>query len=502
MELLLGIDIGTSACKVSLTRRDGKIISDASETYAVYYPKAGYAEQDPDEWWKAVCSSVKRCIEASGCSPSDIAGIGIDGQSWSAIPVDRDGNVLTRTPIWMDHRSETQCEDIRRRVGEDVLFGLCGNPLTSPYTTGKILWFRDEMPDVYAHTYKILQSNSFIAYRLTGVLSHDVSQGYGIHGFDMKKGVWNEDVLQKIGIPSGVLPDLYSCHSIIGRVTEKAAGECGLISGIPVVAGGVDSACAALGSGALNNGETQEQGGQSGGMSVSTDEFRSDPRLILCSHVVPGKWLLQGGTTGGGGVMRWITREFAAYEREHSAEIGKGAMAQLDDMAAGVSAGSDGLVFLPYMAGERTPIWDSKAKGVFYGMDFSKTKGHFVRAAMEGVAFSLRHNLETAESAGASVSLLRATGGSANSRLWTQMKADITGKPITVPGSDNSTNLGAALLAGVGVGLYNSFDEAVSEAVRVTRRHDPDPAVKEAYDKNYGIYLELYEKLKDTMHKD
>ena len=501
MELLLGIDIGTSACKISLTRRDGTVVTDASEPYGVYYPEPYFVEQDADEWWEAVCRGVRKCIDKSGCKPTDVVGIGIDGQSWSAIPIDRDGNVLARTPIWMDHRSERQCERLSREIGEDEIFSLCGNPLTSPYTTGKILWFRENMPDVFSHTYKILQSNAFIAYRLTGVTSHDVSQGYGIHGFDMRRMEWNSDMLSRMEIPVSILPDLYPCHGVIGKVTESAAKLCGLAAGIPVVAGGVDSAAAALGAGALHGGETQEQGGQSGGMSVCSDEYASDPRLILCAHVVPGKWLLQGGTTGGGGVMRWITQEFAAYEREHEAEVGKGAMAQLDDLAAVVSPGSDGLVFLPYMAGERTPIWDAKAKGVFYGMDFSKTRGHFLRAAMEGVAFSLRHNLDVAESAGATVSLMAATGGCANSRLWTQIKADVTGKPITVPGSDNSTNLGAAMLAGVGIGMYRDFEDAVASTVRVTRRHDPDPSVKTAYDKNYEIYLELYEKLRDTMQK-
>jgi len=217
--------------------------------------------------------------------------------------------------------------------------------------------------------------------------------------------------------------------------------------------------------------------------------------------VVPDRWLLQGGSTGGGGVMRWLERELADYEREVAGKSGKSSLDQFNEIAAKVAAGSDGLVFLPYMSGERTPIWDPNAKGVYYGLDFSKTKGHLVRAAMEGVAFSLKHNLAVAESAGASAEVLRAMGGSANSLLWTQIKADVTGKPIIVPDSDMATTLGTAILAGVGVGLYDSFQHAVDTTVTIRREHIPDKTVKDVYEYNYEVYLELYQNLKSLMQR-
>ena len=236
-------------------------------------------------------------------------------------------------------------------------------------------------------------------------------------------------------------------------------------------------------------------------MSICIDEYKADPRLILGYHVIPGKWLLQGGTTGGGGVMRWFEREFADYERMMKEQTGASSLNQLNEIAEKINPGSDGVVFLPYMSGERSPIWNPYAKGVFYGLDFAKTKGHMVRACMEGVAFSLRHNLEVAEAAGANAEVLRAMGGSANSLLWTQIKSDITGKPIVVPASDTATTLGAALLAGVGVGLYKDYDEAVSITVKETRRHEPNPENKEVYDKTYETYLELYKSLAHMMTK-
>lgn len=496
---LLGIDIGTSACKVAIFEKSGNVVAAANGDYPVYYPREGWAEQNPEEWWSAVCSAVKKAIRKAGIVPDEIAGIGIDGQSWSAIAMDKDGNVLTNTPIWMDTRAQSICDRLNEEIGADKIFEVSGNSLQPSYTTAKILWYKENMPEVYEKIDKILQSNSFIAYKLTGVMSQDVSQGYGLHCFDMRRAVWDEDMCRRLGIPMGFLPEICDCDHIVGTVTEKAAEEAGLAAGIPVVAGGLDAACGTLGAGVIHPGETQEQGGQAGGMSICTDTYKADPSLILGFHVVPGQWLLQGGTTGGGGVMRWFEREFADFERSRKEETGKSSLDQLNQIAQEVPAGSEGVVFLPYMSGERSPIWNPYAKGVFYGLDFSKTKGHMVRACMEGVAFSLRHNLEVAEKAGAQVKVLRAMGGSANSLLWTQIKADITGKDVVVPASDTASTLGAAILAGVGVGFYKDYEEAVSLTVKETRRHQPDPSRKEVYDKAYRTYRELYDSLKHMM---
>ena len=500
-EYLLGIDIGTSACKIAVFAKDGTVKATGTGDYQIYYPHPGWAEQNPEEWWEAVCDAIPRVLVKGNISPEEIKGIGIDGQSWSAIAVDKDGNVLTNTPIWMDTRATDICEEFNEKIGKDKIFELCGNSLQPSYTTAKIIWYQRNLPEVYAKTYKILQSNSYIAYKLTGVMTQDLSQGYGLHCFDMKKGCWDEEMCRRLGIPMEFLPEICECDHVIGEVNEKAAKESGLAEGTPVVAGGLDAACGTLGAGVIHSGETQEQGGQAGGMSICTDQYRADERLILGFHVVPDCWLLQGGTTGGGGVMRWFEREFADYERIMKEQTGVSSLNQLNEIAEKINPGSDGVVFLPYMSGERSPIWNPYAKGVFYGLDFAKTKGHMVRACMEGVALSLRHNLEVAEAAGANAEVLRAMGGSANSLLWTQIKSDITGKPIVVPASDTATTLGAALLAGVGVGLYKDYDEAVSITVKETRRHEPNPKNKEVYDKTYETYLELYKSLAHMMTK-
>lgn len=259
------------------------------------------------------------------------------------------------------------------------------------------------------------------------------------------------------GIEPGLLPDIVPCHAPVGNVTAQAAALTGLRIGTPVVAGGLDAACGTLGAGVVQAGQTQEQGGQAGGMSLCMDTCRMDPALILGAHVVPELWLLQGGTVGGGGAMNWFEREFGAEERALARKNGTNSFVELDRQAERIPAGSEGMVFLPYLAGERSPIWNAQAKGVFYGASFATGRTHFARAVMEGVAYSLRHNLEVAEKAGAKAGVLRAMGGAANSRLWTQIKADVTGKTIEVPSSDTATALGAAILAGMGTGVYESF---------------------------------------------
>jgi xylulokinase len=485
--LLLGIDIGTSACKVALFAPDGTAAAQAHGAYAVFHPAPGWAEQNPDDWWHAVCGATKAMLEEYAIDPHRIAGIGIDGQSWSAIPVSKDGASLCNTQIWMDTRAAAICEELDAQIGAEKIFAVCGNPLQPTYTLPKILWYKRERPSVYEKADKMLQSNAYIVYKLTGEISQDSCQAFGLHVFDTRKGTWDDALCKEMGLRRSLLAEPVPCHTIVGNVTADAAKLCGLCAGIPVVAGGLDAACGALGAGVLHHGQTQEQGGQAGGMSICLERCHAQESLILSRHVVPDRWLLQGGTVGGGGIMRWLQGELWPTL----------SMRELDEEAAQVTPGSDGLVFLPYMAGERSPIWDAKATGVFFGLDYQKTRGHMIRASLEGAAFALRHNLEVAESAGAQVERLRAMGGAANSRLWTQIKADITGKTIDVPSSDTATTLGAAMLAGVATGVYNSFEDAVAATVTITRTHEPQQHT--AYDRNYRNYRELYENLKDLM---
>ncbi|MCR5301142.1 MAG: xylulokinase [Lachnospiraceae bacterium] len=490
-QLLLGIDIGTSACKVAVFDLRGNVLAQSNKPYKVYYPNPGWAEQDPDEWWSAICAGIREILDSGKIASDDIAAVGVDGQSWSAIPVDKNGKVLDRTPIWMDTRARDICDRTKRLVGTDRIFDIAGNDFLPSYTTPKMLWFKEKKPEVFANTKLFLQSNSYIVYKLTGIFSQDMSQGYGIHFFDMKELKYDGKLAEELGLDESLVPPLFNCDEIVGEITAGAASQTGLSKGIPVVAGGLDAACGTLGAGVYEVGQTQEQGGQAGGMSICTDHALSHKKLILSPHVVSGKWLLQGGTVGGGGALKWFKQEF-------------GADLSFDDLTAEaqkIAPGSDGVVFLPYMAGERSPIWDPDAKGVFYGLSFDKTRGHMIRALLEGVAFALQHNIMTAQETGISVGVLNAMGGSANSVLWTQIKADVTGHTIQVPASDTATTLGAALLAGKGCGLYPDYEQAVKETIAITRVQEPDMDNHEIYAKSMKLYLKLYEDLKDTFRQ-
>ena len=488
-EYLLGIDIGTSSCKAAVFDPEGQVIAQGGSAYPVSYPRKGWAEQDPRDWWDGVCRAVRGMISGNGIDPSQIAGIGVDGQSWSAVALDAAGEVLCPTPIWTDTRSAGICRETVNRLTEERIFGLCGNPAQPGYTWPKILWYRQYRPEVYRKTEKILQSNSYIVYRMTGEVTQDLSQGYGLACFDMRKGCWDDRACGELGIPRSLLPEIVPCHQIVGKLIPEAAAQTGLKAGTPVAAGGLDAACGTLGAGVVSPGQTQEQGGQAGGMSICIDRYAADPRLILGFHVVPGRWLLQGGTTGGGGALKWL-RETMCPELSFEAMSG---------LAEAEPAGSGDVIFLPYMAGERSPIWNPDACGVFFGLKFGVTRGQMIRACMEGVAYALRHNLETAVAAGARAETLRAMGGSANSRVWTQIKADVTGCRIEVPGSDTATTLGAAMLAGVGTGVWPDFEEAARRTVRVRKTFEPAADTKPVYDRGYETYRRLYENLKGMM---
>lgn len=489
--LLLGIDIGTSACKVAVFNESGKAIASANGQYNVYYPQPGWAEQDVSEWWEAIVAAIKEVLSAPGVCADNICGIGIDGQSWSAIPVDREGNVLARDPIWMDTRSRFICERVKKELGENTVFEVAGNDFLAPYAAPKMIWFKENCPEIYKKTYKYLQSNSYIAYKLTGKFTQDKSQLYGIQFFSLHKMEYDRELASALGLSTDLIPELYDCDAVIGGVSAETSAITGLKEGTPVVAGGLDAACGTLGAGVYKPGQTQEQGGQAGGMSICIDSSLAHKSLILSTHVVPGMYLLQGGSVGGGGVLKWFRQELA-----------KGmSFDEITAEAENIPAGAEGVVFLPYMAGERSPIWDPDAKGVFYGLGYDKTRGHMIKAVLESVAFSLEHNMRIAESVGAYADTLNAMGGAANSRFWTQIKADVTGKRFEVPMSDTATTLGAAILAGIGCGVYGSYEEAVSRTITITRVHEPDMENHEKYKKYMELYLELYDDLKGTFAK-
>ncbi len=495
MKLLLGIDQGTSGLKVALFTLQGEVVGDVTKEYPTYYPRALEVEQNPEEWWSAITVGLQELFKKTHTSGKDVIAVGVDGTSWACIPLNKKGELLHPAMIWLDRRAEEEARWMEHAIGKDNLWNIAKNPADPSYITPKMLWLKNHKPEVFSQTSTFIQANGYIVYRLTGVLSQDYSQGYGFHFFDMNERTLRDDVAQELGLSTDLVAPLRECHEIVGHVHQEAAQLTGLLEGTPVVAGGLDAACATLGAGVIQSGETQEQGGQAGGMSIVVDAPLGAKELILGCHVVPDRWLLQGGTTGGGGTLRWFYSEFGLGPKtpKHINPF-----TALDLEAELAPPGSSGVLFLPYMKGERSPLWNSYAKGVFYGLSFDQGRNHMVRALMEGVGFSLQHNLQVAYEAGAHVHKLVSVGGAGQSKLWTQIKSDITGLPIDVPNAPHATALGAAMLAGMGVGAFQNAEDARSRMVAVVRHH-------EANKKNYTVYKKSYEeyvRLSDLLNRE
>lgn len=482
-DLLLGIDIGTSACKIAIHDLDGHVVTHRTAAYETWFGPEDEAEQDALDWWAVVRSGLQSIFEEGTIKPEEIKGIGVDGFSWTCLPLDKSGQPLRKAMIWMDRRAKEEALTFLDTYG-DRLLKTSGNPVDAAYVLPKMKWIEKNEPKIYAEAATWIQANSFIVYKLTGILSQDKSQGYGFHYYDIKNSCWDKDLMHEVGVCSNTMPNIYDCHEVVGSVSEEASELTGLKIGTPVVAGGLDAACCTLGAGVIRKGETQEQGGQAGGMSIVINEPHIHEKLILGHHVVPKVWLLQGGTVAGGGTLKWL-----------KSQLNLSSFEEMSALATDVRPGSDGLIFLPYLSGERSPIWDPLARGMYFGLGFEQTPGHLVRAAMEGVGYALQHNLGTAEEAGAYVDQLASVGGAANSDVWMQIKADITGKTMVVPNSDHATTLGAAVLAGVGVGLYKDFELAVKKTVRVQKSYQPDLQKHKVYEAYYDMYIDLY---KDT----
>jgi len=496
----LGVDIGTSGCRCVAFDADGRTLAVAERPYPLHTPAPGWVEQDADDWAAGAFATLAEVCASGAFEPAAVRGIGVDGQSWAAVPVDADGQVLARTPIWMDTRAQSICDELLRDVPAGDILALAGNRLSPSYSTAKVLWFQRHRPEVFARARWFLQCNSVVVLALTGVASQDHSQGYGMHFIDVATGGVDAAMASRLGIDPDLVPTPMEPSAVAGGLTAAAAHATGLPAGTPVVAGGLDAACGTLGAGVYRPGQTQEQGGQAGGMSIALDAPVADERLILSRHVVPGSWLLQGGTVAGSASLAWLTRVAGEAEQVAAATSGRGLYEEVSALAASAPLGSDGLVFLPYLSGERSPLWDADARGAFVGLTLGTGRGQLYRAVMEGVAFALRHNLEVAADAGAGVAELLAIGGATKSPLWMQIKADVTGVPLTVSANENATPLGAAMLAALGTG-GGTVDDLVDRWVRRGVSYAPNPAAATRYDSLYDIYAGLYPAMAPSMHK-
>ncbi len=496
--LLMGIDVGTTGLKVVVADADGTLLAQCGEEYATRYPQPNWAEQDPEAWWRACCAVTPRALAMAGARAEEVAGIGVSGQGVGVVAVDAAGKPLRPAMIWLDRRSDAQCARLRESVSEEEVTAINGARIDSFYLAPKWLWVKEREPEVYRRTAAVLQSNGYLVQKLTGARRLAVSDGPMTLFFDAAKLDYHAGLAARMGIDLDQMPDIASCSEVVGTVTREAAAACGLAAGTPVVAGAVDGTAAAVEGGLLEDGDATEMTGQSTVVLICSSRPYLGRDLISLVHGVPGKYLAVGGSTAAGGSLRWWRDQLADAERARGLEEGRDPFQVLDQVAAGSPAGANRLVFLPYLYGERSPIWDTDARGVFFGLSLSTAKADMVRAILEGAAFGLRHNIEAAAAAGFHVKTLNCVGGGARSPLWNQIKADVLGIPVRLPAAASGAAMGDVMMAGVGVGVYRDFAAAKAAVFRVTREFQPNATNRRVYDDLYRVYLDLYPALKES----
>lgn len=499
MEYLLGIDLGTSGTKTVLFDIEGNVIASNAMEYPVYQPKNGWAVQNPDDWWKAVQQTITNVIIISGISPLSIKGIGISGQMHGLVMLDKEGAVLRPSILWCDGRTGEECVQITDVIGAKRLIEISANPALTGFTAGKILWVRKHEKHIYEKCSHILLPKDYIRYKLCNVFASDVSDASGTNLLDVPNRCWSDEILEKLHIDKTLLPDLYESYEVTGEVTAQAAKLTGLCSGIPVVAGAGDNAAAAIGTGVICEGRAFTTLGTSGVIFAHSDKVKIDAegRVHTFCSAVPNAYTIMSCTLSAGLSLKWFRDTFCHSEIEVARSIGVDPYVLMDKEAKKSPIGANRLIYLPYLMGERSPILDEKARGIFFGLSAMHTKSDMIRAILEGVMYSQKHCLEILNSMGVIPSEMLACGGGAKSPMWRQMMADVYECPVLTIDKQEGPALGAAILAGVGTGVYSNIDEACQKMIHSNTIQEADKQSSEKYNKAYQIYKALYPSLKE-----
>jgi len=493
--LLLGVDVGTTAVKAVLISVDGRTLATANEEYPTHHLAPGCVEQDPEDWWHAVVVVIRKVVSAVSAAKDYVAGIAVSAQAPTLLPVDSRGRPLRNALIWMDRRAEDEARYLEQTLGFSTITDITGNRPDPFYVAPKLLWLRRHEPEVFSRTHFFLQITGFINHRLSDEYSLDSAHA-GLLLLREVGGAWSPELCSACEVEPTRFPPVHAGHTVIGNISAQAADLIGLRPGIPLCAGTVDGAAAALEAGAVDPGIAAEMTGTSTVLIMPAPLNIVEPAFITMPHALPACRLLLGAMTSTGASLRWFLDEFGEIERQNARAQGKDPFEELVALAASVPAGHDGLIFLPYMMGERSPIWNTGARGVLSGLSLATTKGAIVRAILEGSAFALRHNLEVASRAGLEIDAVRSVGGGARSKLWNQIKADVLGRTILLPESGVGAAYGSALLAGVGVGLLPSSGDFFSRRVCIREHFDPDTENNQRYSDLYAVFRDSYEKLK------
>ena len=499
MRYLLGVDLGTSGTKTVLFDETGRAAASHTAEYPMLQPQNGWAEQRPEDWYAAVCEGARAVLRKSGVRAADVVSVGLSGQMHGLVMLDERGQVLRPCILWCDQRTGAQAERMKALVGAQRLIELTANPAMAGFTAAKILWVQEHEPALYARCRHILLPKDYIRYRLTGEIATEVSDASGTQLMDVAHRCWSREVLERLSIDAALLPPVYESPEVTGRVHAQAAQDTGLMQGTPVVGGAADNSAAAVGTGVVRAGTAFTTLGTSGVVYAISDDVSIDPQgriHTLCASV-PGKWTAMSCTLAAGLSLRWLRDACCEGEVQRAAQAGVDPYVLMGDMAAGVPLGADRLLYLPYLMGERCPHPDPDCRGVFFGLSAMHTRAHLVRAVMEGVAYSQAECVEVFREMGVPVERMTACGGGARSPLWRQMLADLYGCPVATLAVDEGPALGAAILAGVGAGVYADVAEAADALVRPAGAQQPDAAAHAAYQPYFALYKRLYRDLRE-----
>ena len=500
MTYVLGIDIGTSGTKTILFDEKGVAISSAFKDYPLYQPETGWAEQNPEDWWQAVVSTIKSALQKSGVTSADIKGIGLSGQMHGLVMLGTEGQVLRPSIIWCDQRTTVECDEITKAVGAERLIEITANPALTGFTASKIMWVKKHEPSIYEKTYKILLPKDYIRFMLTGEFCTEVSDASGMQLLDIPNRNWSPEVLEKLNIDKSLLAKVYESQEVTGVVNKTAAMLTGLKEGTKVVGGAGDQAAGAIGNGIVRPGAVSSTIGTSGVVFAHTDKITIDKkgRVHTFCHAVPGAWHIMGVTQAAGLSLKWFKDNLCTLENLNSLASGVDVYDELNKEAKSINPGSEGLIYLPYLMGERTPHLDPCARGVFFGLTARHNKNHMLRSVMEGVGYSLVDCMDIINEMGIAVDEVRASGGGGKSEVWRQMQADMFNCEVVTINSSEGPALGVAILALVGVGVYSSVVEACDTIIHKVTSQNPINENALLYSKYHDIYKDLYTALKPT----
>ena len=494
MTYFLGIDTSTTGSKALLIDERGEVLGVASSPHTLQTPKPLWSEQDPREWWEAVSASIRSVLEGAGIGGERIGAVGLTGQMHGLVLLDEAGNVLRPAILWNDQRTQSQCDEIHARIGKEKFIQITGNVALTGFTAPKILWVKENEPNVYAKAKHVLLPKDYVRYKLTGEYAMDKADGAGTVLFDLMSRDWSDEVLAALEIPHAWMPKTFEGPEFTGYVTKETASLTGLKAGTPVAAGGGDQAAQAVGVGAVEPGIVGLTVGTSGVVFATTSSALIEPegRLHAFCHAVPGMWHFMGVMLSAAGSLQWYRDTLAADM----------SFDELLKEAEAVPAGSEGLQFLPYLSGERTPHPDPLARGAFIGLTLRHSRAHLTRAVLEGVAFGLKDSFTLIQNAGlGAITQMRASGGGTKGALWRQIMASILEAELVTVNTTEGAAYGAALLAGVGAGAWANVPTACKACIKITGSTQPDPAQADLYRKVYPLYQALYPALKSNFSK-